>query len=68
LLSHHSDGIKIPTYCVIIACLMINLWTGRQSTKRTLEVLCYYSVGWADEDELLAHLAKLQVRAADTKR
>ena len=29
-LSHHPDGIKIQTYCAIIACLLINLWTGRQ--------------------------------------
>ena len=64
LLSHHPDGIKIQTYCAIIACLLINLWTGRQPTKRTHEMLCYYLMGWADEDELLAHLAKLQLADA----
>lgn len=68
LLSHHPDGIKIQTYCAIIACLLINLWTGRQPTKRTHEMLCYYLMGWADEDELLAHLAKLQARDADASR
>ena len=68
LLSHHPDGIKIQTYCAIIACLLINLWTGRQPTKRTHEMLCFYLMGWADEDELLAHLAKLKTRDAATPR
>ena len=45
LLSHHPDGIKIQTYCAIIACLLINLWTGRQPTKRTHEMLCCGSAG-----------------------
>ena len=68
LLSHHPDGIKIQTYCAIIACLLINLWTGRQPTKRTHEMLCFYLMGWADEDELLAHLNKLKTRDAATAR
>ncbi|MFM9963591.1 MAG: hypothetical protein ACKV2Q_20480 [Planctomycetaceae bacterium] len=29
LLSHDPDGIEIQTYYAIIACLPINLWTGR---------------------------------------
>jgi hypothetical protein len=68
LLSHHAEGIKIQTYCAIIACLLINLWTGRQPTKRTHEMLCYYLMGWADEDELLAPLAKLKARDAASSR
>lgn len=68
LLSHHPEGIKIQTYCAIIACRLINLWTGRQPTKRTHEMLCYYLMGWADADELLAHLAKLKTRDATTAR
>ena len=61
LLSHHPDGIKIQTYCAIIACLLISLWTGRQPTRRTHEMLCFFLMGWATEDELLAHLAKLKL-------
>jgi hypothetical protein len=70
LLSHHPDGIKIQTYCAIIACLLISLWTGRQPTKRTHEMLCFFLMGWATEEELLAHLAKLKLtdeRAAAKK-
>jgi len=60
LLSHKKDGIELQTYAAIIACLLIALWTGRKPTLRTYEMICYYLMGWATEDELLAHIAKLQ--------
>ena len=60
LLSHDPRGIEIQTYCAIIACMLISLWTGRKPTLRTYEMICHYFTGLAAEDELLAHLAKLQ--------
>ncbi|MBD3250932.1 IS4 family transposase [Candidatus Uhrbacteria bacterium] len=60
LLSHNQNGIEIQTYCAIIACLLISLWTGRKPTKRTYEMICFYFLGVASEDELLAHLTKLK--------
>ncbi len=64
LLSHDPVGIEIQTYCAIIACMPISLWTGRKPTLRTYEMICYYCMGSAEEDELLAHLAKLQEQDA----
>lgn len=64
LLSHSREGIEIQTYCAIIACLLISLWTGRQPTLRTYEMICYYFCGLADEEELLQHLAKLKLHDA----
>ena len=61
LLSHNQNGIEIQTYCAIIACLVIALWTGRKPTKRTLEMLCFHMLGWATTDEVEAHLAKLKL-------
>src|SRR5665213_1323358 len=55
LLSHNQNGIEIQTYCAIIACLVIALWTGRKPTKRTHEMLCFHMMGWATIDELEAH-------------
>lgn len=63
LLSHSQNGIEIQTYCAIIACMLLSLWTGRKPTLRTYEMVCYYFIGLAEEEELLAHLAKL--KAAD---
>jgi len=70
LLSHKQDGIEIQTYCAIIACLLISLWTGRKPTLRTYEMICFYFIGWASEDELMRHLQKLksQDEAAAKKR
>ena len=70
LLSHQQNGIEIQTYCAIIACLLISLWTGRKPTKRTHEMICFYFLGVASEAELLAHLTKLkrQDEAASKKR
>ena len=62
LLSHDPVGIQIQTYCAIIpAYMLISLWTGpAKPTLRTYEMICHYFTGLAEEDELLAQLAKLQ--------
>jgi hypothetical protein len=60
LLAHQQAGIEIQAYCAILACMLISLWTGRKPTLRTYEMLCYYFLGLAQEDEVLTHLAKLK--------
>jgi hypothetical protein len=64
LLSTDPVGVEIQAYCAIIACLLIALWTGKQPTKRTYEMICFYFIGWADEEELLAHVQKLKAQPA----
>lgn len=59
LLSEDPRGIQIQTYCAIIACMLISLYTGRKPTRRTYEMICYFLMGWATELELTAHLEKL---------
>lgn len=63
LLSHRPNGIEIQVYLAIIVCMLITLWTQRKPTLRTMEMIRFYFSGWADEEELTAHIAKLQ--AAD---
>lgn len=60
VLSYCQNGIELQTYAAIIACMLIALWTGRKPTLRTYEMLCWYFTGMAEEEELLAHIAKLQ--------
>jgi len=60
LLSQSREGVEIQAYVALIASLLISLWTGRKPTKRTFEMLRLYLAGWADEAELLAHIAQLQ--------
>jgi hypothetical protein len=64
LLSHSQNGIEIQTYCAIIACLLISLWTGKKPTLRTCEMICWYLMGVADLEEMLGHIAKLKERDA----
>jgi len=59
LLSYSDNGIALQTYAAILACLLIALWTGRKPTLRTVEMLRFYFSGWADLEELEAHLAGL---------
>lgn len=64
LLSHDQNGIEIQTYCAIIACMLIALWTGKKPTLRTYEMICFYFTGLADENELMSHIEKLKSQDA----
>ena len=64
LLSYCDNGIELQIYAAIIACLLIALYTGRKPTLRTYEMFCWYLAGWADEQELIAHIERLQKQAA----
>lgn len=60
LIFESERGMKILVYCALIASLLITLWTGRKPTKRTLEMVQFYFQGWAELDELEAHIAALK--------
>jgi hypothetical protein len=64
LLSRSKNGIEIQTYCAIIACMLISLWTGKKPTLRTYEMISWYLIGMADIDELVAHIERLKKHAA----
>lgn len=67
LISHNANGIQLQVYCSMIACLLINLWTGTVPNKRTFEMISFYFQGLASEEELLAHIKK-QRAAQEAKR
>lgn len=60
LLSTKQNGVEIQAYLAIIACLLILIHTGRTPTKRTFEMICFYLSGWAELEELEAHIARLR--------
>jgi hypothetical protein len=60
LLSQRPEGILIQVYCAIIACLLINLWTGTRPTKLTVTMLAWYFAGVASDDEVMRHIAGLK--------
>jgi len=63
LIFESRRGVEIMVYCALIASLLISLWTGRKPTKRTLEMVQLYFQGWAELDELEAHIASLKRNA-----
>jgi hypothetical protein len=66
LLAESQNGVTLQVYVAIIASLLLSLWTGKKPTKRTYEMFCLFFAGWATEQEVLAHLNKLQQQAADS--
>ena len=68
LLSGQQNGVEIQAYMAIIACLMILIYTGSTPTKRTFEMICLYLQGWAELDELEAHIVKLKANRKYKKR
>ena len=67
LLSLSKNGVSIQVYCALIASMLITLWTGCKPNKRTFEMLCFYFMGWATEEELAQHIKKLREAEEEKK-
>jgi hypothetical protein len=67
LISKDGNGIQIQMYCALIAFLLMQLATGGdvKPNQWTYKLLCLYFQGWANEEEVLAHLRS---RAATKKQ
>ncbi len=58
LLSQKKNGVEIQTYLAVIACLLIGLQTGRRPDKRTVEMMAWYLLGLATDQDVIDHLNK----------
>jgi hypothetical protein len=58
LLSHRREGVEIQVYCCVIACMLINLQTGKKPDKALIQMLGFYLLGLASEQEVIDHLNK----------
>jgi hypothetical protein len=56
LLSQRVEGIRVQMYCAVIACMLINLWTGRRPGKQMVNMLAWYFMGVATAAEVRAFL------------
>jgi hypothetical protein len=52
LISQHVQGIEIQVYCAVIACMLVNLWTGKKAGKRMVGMLTWYFMGIATEADV----------------
>jgi hypothetical protein len=55
-LAESPEGATIQIYCAMIAALLLFLWTGKRPTKRQMEALWFYWVGFIDDEELIQAL------------
>lgn len=56
LMAESSEGVAIQTYCALIAALMLQLFTGKRPTKRSMELIRFYMMGQADLEEIVTLL------------
>jgi hypothetical protein len=75
LFSDDPRGITIQCYCAVIACMLLQLWTGRKPDKSMHRMIGFYLCGWADEADVLAWASrpdntgvKLRAKAALWKK
>jgi hypothetical protein len=57
-LAESPDGVRTQIYCVLIASLLLMLWTGQRPNKRMVESLQWYWMGLANEQDLLTLLQR----------
>ena len=56
LISQRPEGIDIQVYGAVIVCLLINLMTGRRPNKAMVNMIGFYLLGLASEQEVIAFL------------
>lgn len=59
LLSEKENGVALQVYAALIASVLMVLWTGRKPTKRTFELICLHTSGWATVEDIERHMEKL---------
>ncbi len=58
LLSTRAQGVEIQVYAAVIACMMLNVLTGRKPGKWTVTLMSLYLAGWASDADVLRELNK----------
>jgi len=58
LVSDDPGGVTIQCYCAVIACMLLQLWTGRKPDKDMHRMIGFYLSGWCGEAEVLAWLSE----------
>ena len=58
LISQRPEGVEIQVYCAIIACLVIQLQTGKKPNKMMVAMMGWFFVGLASEQDVIDHLNK----------
>lgn len=63
-LAESQRGVTIQLYLALIASVLLQLATGQRPTRRMLELIQLYQMGWASLDELTRGIQREGARAA----
>ena len=58
LLSTKGQGVEIQVYAAVIACMMLNVLTGKKPGKWMVTLMSLYLAGWASEADVLRELTR----------
>jgi len=67
-LAESQRGVTVQLYLALIAAVLLQLATGQRPTKRMLELIRLYQMGWATLAELTRGLEREAARAAKNKK
>jgi hypothetical protein len=67
-IAESPEGVAIQVYTLMIASLLLMLWTGRRPSKRQMEALRRYWMGFISEQDLTGALGLQKKRARLAKR
>ena len=56
LMAESKEGVEVQIYCALIAALMLQGLVGRKPTKREMEFIQFYFIGYIEIDELMSLL------------
>jgi Transposase DDE domain len=67
LISQRKNGVEIQVYCAMIACMLLNLYTGIKPAKAVMEILLWHALGFADDQDVINQIEKTR-RAQEKAR
>jgi hypothetical protein len=62
-LAHSSQGVAIQVYCALIAALLLFSYTGKKPSRRQMELIHCYVLGYVSDEELIEHLGLKKILA-----
>lgn len=62
-----KEGVTLQVYCILIAAILLFRASGAKPSKRTMEMLTFYDMGYATFEELTAHLEEEEGKRARKK-
>ena len=66
LICQRQEAVRILLYCMVICCVLLELWTGQRPDLATMRMLQWYLLGVASLEELQRFIARRQQKKAKT--